>query len=79
MVFDGGATYQGTSLNSELLQGPNLTRSLLGDLTCFRQEPVACMGDIQAMFYQVKVAEEVKRTETSCPFSGGRMETSAKN
>lgn len=58
VVFDGGATYQGTSLNNELLQGPNLTRSLLGVLICFRQEPVACMGDIQAMFYQVKVAEE---------------------
>ena len=58
VVFDGGATYQGTSLNSELLQGPNLTSSLLGVLILFRQEPVACMGDIQAMFYQVKVAEE---------------------
>lgn len=58
MVFDGGATFQGTSLNSELLQGPNLTSSLFGVLTRFRQEPVACMGDIQAMFYQVKVAEE---------------------
>ena len=58
VVFDGGATYQGTSLNSKLSQGPNLTSSLLGVLTCFRQEPVAFMGDIQAMFYQVKVAEE---------------------
>ena len=58
VVFDGGATYQGTSLNNELLQGPNLTSSLLGVLTRFRQEPVACMGDIQAMFYQVKVAEQ---------------------
>ena len=57
VVFDGGARYQGTSLNSEILQGPNLTSSLLGVLTRFRQEPVACKGDIQAMFYQVKVAE----------------------
>ena len=58
MVFDCGATFQGVSLNSELLQGPNLTSSLLGVLTRFRQEPVAFMGDIQAMFHQVKVAEE---------------------
>ncbi|XP_030596228.1 uncharacterized protein LOC115787620 [Archocentrus centrarchus] len=57
VVFDCGATYQGTSLNGELLQGPNLTSSLLGVLTRFRQEPVAFMGDIQAMFHQVKVAE----------------------
>lgn len=58
VVFDCGAVYQGTSLNNTLLQGPNLTSSLLGVLTRFRQEPVAVMGDIQAMFHQVKVAEE---------------------
>lgn len=58
VVFDCGATYQGTSLNSELLQRPNLTSSLLGVLTRFRQEPVTCMGDIQATFHQVKVAEQ---------------------
>lgn len=58
VVFDCGATYQGTSLNSELLSGPNLTSSLLGVLTRFRQEPVAFMGDIRAMFHQVKVAEQ---------------------
>lgn len=32
VVFDCGATFQGTSLNSELLQGSNLTSSLLGVL-----------------------------------------------
>lgn len=58
VVFDCGATFQGTSLNTKLLQGPNLTSSLLGVLTRFRQEPIAFMGDIQAMFHQVKVAEE---------------------
>lgn len=60
VVFDCGATFEGASLNNELLQGPNLTSSLLGVLTRFRQEPVAFMGDIQAMFHQVKVAEEDK-------------------
>lgn len=60
MVFDCGATFKGTSLNSQLLQGPNLTSSLLGVLTRFRQESVALMGDIQQMFYQVKVAETDK-------------------
>lgn len=58
VVFDCGATFKGASLNGELLQGPNLTSSLLGVLTRFRQEPVAVMGDIQAMFHQVKVAEQ---------------------
>ena len=58
VVFECGATFQGVSLNSELLPGPNLTSSLLGVLLRFRNEVVAFMGDIQAMFPQVKVAEE---------------------
>ena len=49
---------KGTSLNNVFYQGPNLSSSLLGVLTRFRQEPVAFMGDIQAMFHQVKVTEE---------------------
>ncbi|KAL2083621.1 hypothetical protein ACEWY4_021394 [Coilia grayii] len=57
VVFDCGASFQGTSLNSELLQGPHLTNTLIGVLTRFRQEPIAMMADIQAMFHQVKVTE----------------------
>ncbi|KAK0139489.1 hypothetical protein N1851_023681 [Merluccius polli] len=58
VVFDCGAAFKGTSLNKQLLQGPNLTSTLLGVLIRFRQEPVAIMGDIQSMFHQVKVVEE---------------------
>ena len=58
VVFDCGAEFRGHSLNSELLQGPYLTSSLLGVLTRFRQEPVAIMADIQSMFHQVKVAQD---------------------
>ena len=36
----------------------DLTNSLLGDLTLFRQEPLAFMADIEAMFYQVQVPIE---------------------
>ena len=42
-------------MNSELLQGPDLTNTLLGVLLKFRQEPVAVMGDIEGMFHQVKI------------------------
>lgn len=58
VVFDCGAAYKGTSLNDNLLQGPNLTSSLVGVLLKFRQEPVAFMADIEAMFHQVRVAAE---------------------
>lgn len=57
VVFDCSARFGGTSLNDQLLQGPDLTNRLVGVLTRFRQEPVAFMGDIDAMFHQVRVPE----------------------
>lgn len=58
VFFNCGATFQGALLNSELLQCPSFTSSLLGVLTRFREEPVEFMGDIQAMFHQVKVPKD---------------------
>lgn len=58
VLFDCSPMYQETSLNQELLQGPNLTSSLLGVLLQFRQEPMALMGDVQAMYHQVKVVQQ---------------------
>ncbi|XP_070541303.1 uncharacterized protein [Ptychodera flava] len=58
VVFDCSAKFQGVSLNNLLLQGPDLTNNLLGVLLRFRQEPIALMADIEAMFHQVKVREE---------------------
>ena len=54
-VFDCSANYRGTSLNDQLLQGPDLTNSLVGVITRFRQDPLAFMCDIEAMFHQVGV------------------------
>ena len=51
VVFDCGATYQALSLNSQLLQGPDLTNSLTGVLTRFRQENAAFIADVEAMFH----------------------------
>lgn len=56
VVFDCSAKHRNTSLNDQLLQGPDLTNSLVGVLTRFREEPVALMADIEAMFHQVRVA-----------------------
>ena len=58
VVFDCSAKYEGASLNDQLMQGPDLTNSLVGVLTRFRQDRVAFMADIQAMFNQVRVPDE---------------------
>ncbi|XP_038565592.1 uncharacterized protein LOC119896177 [Micropterus salmoides] len=52
VVFDCGCTYKGISLNSQLLQGPDFTNTLIGVLLRFREEPIAVMADINAMFHQ---------------------------
>lgn len=55
VVFDCASSWKGTSLNRELLQGPDLANTLIGVLLRFRQEKIAFMADIEAMFYQVQV------------------------
>ena len=55
VVFNCSAQNEGKSLNSELLQGPDLTNSLIEVLIRFRREPIAIMRDIEAMYYQVHV------------------------
>jgi len=55
VVFDCAARYCRTSLNQQLLQGPDLTNPLVGMLIRFRQEPVTMAADIEAMFHQVYV------------------------
>ncbi|PIK55915.1 hypothetical protein BSL78_07185 [Apostichopus japonicus] len=58
VVFNCAAKFKGVSLNDKLLQGPDLTNSLVGVLLRFRMEPIALMADIEAMFYQVRVQRE---------------------
>ncbi|XP_014662066.1 PREDICTED: uncharacterized protein LOC106805101 [Priapulus caudatus] len=55
VVFDCGAKQAGVSLNDVLLQGPDITNSLLGVLLRFRKEEIAVMADIEGMFLQVKL------------------------
>lgn len=58
VVFDCAATYKGVSLNSHLLQGPDLTSTLIGVLVRFRKESVVIAADVEAMFHQVSVPSE---------------------
>ena len=55
VVFDCSAKYRGSSLNDQLLQGPDFTNSLIGVLTRLRQENVALMSDVEDMFHQVNI------------------------
>lgn len=55
VVFDCAAKYHGESLNDKILQGPDLVNDLVGVLCRFRQEAVAVMADVEAMFHQVCV------------------------
>ena len=55
VVFDCSAKHCGKSSNDVVLQGPDLTSKLIGVVLHFRQEHVALMADIEAMFHQVWV------------------------
>lgn len=57
-MVDSSVTYNGTSMNDVLLQGPGLTNSLFGILLRFRKEMVAIVVNIQHMFHCFKVTEE---------------------
>ena len=58
VVFDCSMKFQGVSLNDKLLQGPDLTNSLMGVLLRFRQGNLTLVGDLEKMFYQVKVPKD---------------------
>ncbi|XP_068673177.1 uncharacterized protein [Montipora foliosa] len=58
VVFDCAATHGTASLNNRLMQGPDLANSLVGVLMRFRENSIALMADVQAIFYQVYVTPE---------------------
>ena len=56
VVFDVSARFRGESLNSHLLQGPDLMNSLVGVLCRFRKEKIAITCDVEQMFHQFRVS-----------------------
>ncbi|XP_055955970.1 uncharacterized protein LOC126816200 [Patella vulgata] len=55
VVFDCASIFRNTSLNDQLLQGPDLANQLTGVLLRFRQDKIGIVSDIEAMFHQVRV------------------------
>ena len=49
-MCDAAAKYQGSSLNSHLVGGPELLNNFVGAFMRFREEKVALSGDIEAVF-----------------------------
>ena len=71
VVFDCAATYNGISLNSQLLQGQNLMNNLVGVLIRFRQETLVWQQILKPCFTRCMFTKE---TVTPCAFSGGQTE-----
>lgn len=61
VVMDCSAEFGGTSLNKELLQGPDLMNHMIGVFLRFRKEKVAVIGDLECMYYQVRVPEDQRK------------------
>ena len=57
-VFDCTTKHDGSNLNDKLMQEPDITNSLIGVLSRFREESTALTADIESMFYQVHVRPE---------------------
>ena len=71
-VANASSVFQGQSLNSNLLKGPDLVSNLTGVILViliFRKKNIALSVDIEQMFMQVKVAPE----ENSHAFFGTMM------
>ena len=57
-VFDSSESFEGVSLNSVMMSGPDLTNNLLGILLRSRRDLFAVTADEEQMFYQFFVKEE---------------------
>ena len=55
-MFDCSAEYQRGSIDKESLSG--LTNQVIGVLATLREEKIAFMADVEAMYHQFQVLED---------------------
>lgn len=63
LIWDAAAPIKGISLNSELLEGPDMLVSLPGVVCHYRERPVAFGGDIAEMYHQIRIRPEDKSAQ----------------
>ena len=60
LVFDSSARYQNTSLNDQILSGPDINNNLRDVLIGFRNGPIGFSADIEMMFHNFYIKPEEK-------------------
>ena len=58
VVFHCRPEFQGRSINRELLSGPDVTHQVIGMIAILREEKIAFMADIKAIYHQVLVRDD---------------------
>ena len=74
-VANESSVFQGQSLNSNLLKGPDFLSNLTVVILRFRENKIALSADIEQMFMQVKVAPEDRKFLSFLWNNDGRIET----
>ena len=59
VVFDAAASYKGTSLNDQLVTGPDLLNSLVDVIMRFRLHAVALIADIEACSFTYELSRKI--------------------
>ena len=58
VVYNSSLSWKGQSLNTSWSMGPDLLNSLHGMLLWFREDFFTAQGDIEKMFYQVRIMKD---------------------
>ena len=61
VVYNCSEEIDGVSLNNVLVQGPDVTNSLMGILVRFRKGGIPILADIESMYYQVRIPVEHRK------------------